>query len=213
MTFIDCQKGNDMTNNIDIDLDAIPHPKDCYRVLTGATIPAGTPLWTPIGEGRLLWSSNGYSVDWEIHEFSTPRFTAEPIIPRPAPEDSPIIINHHKLNNGATITDVLAVWAGDDTEWVLVDDNGRDWWIDASEITDWSPAIVTKTGNGVWDERDKRDRIDADGGIWVWVRPRSAWVCDIGGMAVFFGSLNAFAEYYGANYLLGFADDGDAPCE
>lgn len=196
----------EMTKNIDIDLESIPHPKDCYRVPVGATIPACTPCWEVDSDGRFIWNKDGYRVSVYIMESGFPRFTPEPIIPRPAPEDSPIIINRCQQRGAlGALLKGLAVWT-EDGEWLLVNDAGRDFWLDGNEITDWSPAIVTKSGHGIWDERDKRDRVDVDGDTWRWHDDRAVWVCHAINTAKM-GSLNALSMYYGSDYLTGFADD------
>lgn len=198
----------EMTKNIDIDLGSIPHPKDCYRVPAGAIIPAGTPLWTLTSEGRLLWSANGYSVDWKTHEFSTPRLTAEPIIPHPTPDDSPIIINRYgaEKRGEEPISNAVALWVDDVDLWVTTDGTGCDWWLGSSQITDWSPTIVTKSGRGVWDERDKRDRVNKDGERVEWLPISDKWLTHAANERSH-GSLAAIHRIYGEQYLTGFADD------
>ena len=195
-----------MTKNIEIDLEAIPHPKDCYRVPEGAAIPAGTPFWLTTGEDRLTWVANGYSEDFKTQKFSTPRLTAEPIATHPTPEDSPIIINRCQLRGAPGAKPSGLAVQTVPNKWVLVDDDGCDWWLHASEITDWSPAIVTKTGHGIWDERDKRDRVDVGGDTWRWLNMTATWATD-GTPCRCFGSLAAMKQVYGEGYLTGFADE------
>lgn len=197
-----------MTKNIDIDLDSIPHPKDCYPVPDGAIIPAGTPFWLITGEDRLTWAANGYSEDCKTQKFSSPRLTAEPIIPHPTPDDSPIIINRYGDDKCGEepISNAVALWVDDVDLWVTTDGRGCDWWLGSSQITDWSPAIVTKTRRGIWDERDKRDRTDAEGAIWFWSRTQRVWVC-LADYTRSFGSLASIRHAHGDDYLVGFADE------
>lgn len=70
-----------------LDLDSIPHLRDCHRVPIGAVIPAGTPYWRiplirskgePCAE---LWIRDA---DLAVDSYIVQVFTAEPI-PAPAP--------------------------------------------------------------------------------------------------------------------------------
>lgn len=193
-----------MTNNIDIDLASIPHPKDCYPVPVEAVIPKGTPVWRIHSSGLAAWSQNGYANEYLAHEADVIHLTANPIITHPTPDDSPIIIT--RVNKDEVEAGLLAVWAPRDQEWCVVGSDGYTHWLKSDEITDWSPAIVTKTGRGLWDERDKRDRVDAGGDTWHWDDDRAVWVCR-GAIAARLGSLNAFRVCYGDDFLTGFADE------
>lgn len=189
----------EMTNNIGIDLNSIPHPKDCYPVPDGETIPAGTPFWLVV-EQELTWWGNGLSYNLEVDRGRGLVLIPEPIIPHPTPDDSPIIITRTSISRAVIAAGTLAVWMPGDREWCAVGKNGYSRWLDSNEITEWAPAIVTKSGRGVWDERDKRDRIDADGYIWKWSSVRAIWVCDdVGDVGL--GSLSAFRECYGEHCL------------
>lgn len=201
------KKGNEMTNKIDIDLASIPHPKDCYPVPAGATIPPYTPCWIVRKHGLVEWVPNGHPGETIVGSNAALYLTICPISASPTPDDSPIIINHHQSVNGIRVaTNRLAIYVDHDDSWMLVDDSGRDLRLDSDEITDWSPAIVTKSGRGVWDERDKRDRVDADGDTWCWHDDRAVWACSTINTARS-GSLKALSMYYGGDYLIGFADE------
>lgn len=156
----------------DLDLDQIPHPRDCHRVPVGATIPAGTFAWCmPFKDSASYGPS---SVDWVVKEGDY-ILTAEPIpapVPAPTPEDSPIIASGTR-EAGKTFSDVVLVsfggvyWGGfDHNDPVCVATN---------QITSWQPAIVTPTGRGVMDDRDKRDRVDGAGDTWRWNSRLDAW--------------------------------------
>ncbi|MDU7384093.1 MAG: hypothetical protein E7L06_08310 [Schaalia turicensis] len=195
-----------MTKNIEIDLESIPHPKDCHPVPDGAIIPAGTPFWLITGEDRLTWATDGYSEDCKMQKFSSLRLTAEPIIPRPTPEDSPMIITRTSRAGVDLDTGAFAVWVHNEREWCVTTERGGFFWLDSGQITDWLPAIVTKSGHGVWDERDKRSRVDAEGDIWLWSRAQSVWVC-LADYTRSFGSLSALRELHGNDFPCGVAGE------
>lgn len=200
-------------NNLDstvthtgIDLESIPHPKDCYPVPDGAAIPPYTPCWVVRKHGLIEWVPNGYPGETIVGSNAALCLTPEPITPHPTPDDSPIIINHCQLRGapGAKPSGLAVQTAPN--KWVLVDDDGCDWWIASEEITDWSPAIVTKTGRGVWDERDKRDRINKNGSIVRWSGEVGKWLLQPPDTRSF-GSLSAIRNLCGGDdYLVGFAD-------
>ena len=195
-----------MTNNIDIDLESIPHPKDCHQVPVGATIPEGTPVWIVNDHGGAEWSPTGFHADKTICRSDFLYLTADPIAVSPAPptpDDSPIIIDRTSVAGIEAGT--LAMWFPGDQEWCAIGKNGYSRWLGSDEITEWSPAVVTKSGRGLWDERDKRDRVDADGDTWRWDNDGAIWECD-GRDRGCFGSLNAFRKWYD-EYLVGFADE------
>lgn len=201
------ERRDEMTNDIDIDLASIPHPKDCYPVPNGAVIPKGTPIWRIHSSGLAVWSQNGYANEYLVHEVDVIHLTANPITTHPTPDDSPIIITRTNVADADVGDGLLAVWMPGGKAWCVATEYGCSYWLDSCDITEWSPTIVTKSGHSLWDERDKRDRMDASGGIWEWEHRRSAWVCNIGAAVTFFGSLNTLAEYFGADYLVGFADE------
>lgn len=187
-------KENPMTA---LDLDQIPHPRDCHRVPVGATIPAGTFLWSmPFKDSASYGPS---SVDWVVREGDY-YLTAEPIpapVPAPTPADSPIIAGGTDYRG--RFTDALLYW----------DDGG--WWgvtpkgvlvVDAA-ITGWQPAIVTPTGRGVMDDRDKRHRIDREGRIWMWEQVLQLWMCIDGCDEYGYDTLATIDEAFGP---LRFAD-------
>lgn len=160
-----------MTDN-KIDLNAIPHPRDCHRVPVGATIPKWTPHWY-VNDDGLWWRRHGLSFDVTVVSEDNGVLTVEPLpapVPRLVPEESPIIAS------GAGFTD-CPTFALDDGWWTMVSDSGTSFTVSTDQITSWSPAIVTKTGHGVMDDRDKRDRIEHDGDRWWWDSKREVWWC------------------------------------
>lgn len=200
------EKRFEMTNSIDIDLESIPHPKDCYPVPVGATIPPNTPFWV-VDRWGAEWLPTGYATPVKIHKSNGLHLTIAPVaVPSnpPSSDDSPIIIT--RSNRDGIGDGLLAVWAPSDQDWCVVARDGYTRWLGSGEITEWSPAVVTKSGHGVWDERDKRDRIDADGDAWHWDKDFATWEC-AGDNRGCFGSLDAFRKWYGYNYLVGFADE------
>lgn len=201
------EKGNEMTNNIDIDLESIPHPKDCHQVPVGATIPEGTPVWIVNDHGGAEWSPTGFHADKTICRSDFLYLTADPIAVSPAPptpDDSPIIIDRTSVAGIEAGT--LAMWFPGDQEWCATGKGGYSRWLISEEITEWSPAIVTKTRRGVWDERDKRDRVDANGDVWRWDDEEATWAC-VRYFRGNFGSLNALRGRHGDDCLTGFADE------
>ena len=203
-----------MTSNIDIDLGSIPHPKDCYPVPVGATIPAHTPAWIA-GRWGAEWHPTGYGTPVKIRSTNDLHLTIYPIAAPsapPTPDDSPIIITRTNVADADVGDGLLAVWVHSGKEWYIATEYGCSYWLDSCDITEWSPAVVTKGGHSVWDERDKRARVDADGDTWYWDSDFATWECT-GDNRWHCGSLNALREYLGYDYLVGFADDGDVPCE
>lgn len=193
-----------MTSKTDLDLASIPHPKDCHRVPDGAVLPAGTPCWVVHKSGAASWLPDGYRSTSAIHDGGAVHLTPHPIISHPTPDDSPIIITRtyrDKVEAG-----LLAVRAPGDQEWCVIGRDGYSHWLASEEITEWSPAVVTKSGHGVWDERDKRARVDADGDTWYWGSDFATWECT-GGNREYYGSLGALREWCGDDYLIGFADE------
>lgn len=202
------EERNKMTNNTDIDLASIPHPKDCYPVPVGATIQEGTPFWV-VDRWGAEWLPTGYATPVKIHKSNGVHLTIAPIaVPSdpPTPDDSPIIItgtSRAGVNLGAT---AFAVWVHDTREWCVMTEHGGFFRLDSGQITDWMPVVVTATEAGLWDERDKRARVDADGDTWCWDKDFATWEC-AGDNRGCFGSLDAFRKWYGYNYLVGFADE------
>lgn len=203
-----------MTNNIDIDLGSIPHPKDCYPVPVGATIPAHTPAWIA-GRWGAEWHPTGYGTPVKIRSTNDLHLTIYPIAApptTPTPDDSPIIITGTTRAGVDLGEEAFAMWVHDTQEWCVMTEHGGFFWFDSGQVADWLPVVVTATERGIWNERDKRNRVDADGYIWCWVGVWAIWGCATDNRGRF-GSLNALREWYGDDYLTGFADDGDAPCE
>lgn len=157
-----------------IDLNQIPHPRDCHRVPVGATIPAGTLVWCMPYKDQASYGPA--SVDWVVKEGGY-YLTAEPIpapVPAPTPEDSPIIASGREGRaafEGVVLMWLVGAWRG----WHP--DDGHATNVATDQITDWQPAIVTPTGHGVLDDRDKRDRRDADGDRWAWNKGEGVWSC------------------------------------
>lgn len=200
------QRRDEMKRNTDIDLAAIPHPKDCHLVPAGATIPVGTPYWfDDHHKNRLTWYGAGAQIDFTVAPGGT-FLTVEPItlpVPAPTSSDSPIIV---KSANADDFKDgLLAVWLPNENEWHAVGSDGRTHWFKSGRITDWLPAIVTESGHGVWDEHDKRRRVDSSGYTWFWSKRTRTWVGTE--IAQSFGSLNALREIYGDGFLVEFADE------
>ena len=196
-----------MTNDIDIDLASIPHPKDCYLVPVGATIPPRTSIWQITPLGYLEWCPNGYGTPRTVSSDDTLYLTADPIVTPPAPptpDDSPIVVT--RTNKREVEPGSLAVWVHNDQEWCVVRQNGCSYWLDSREITDWLPAVTIATGRDVWDERDKRDRIDINGKTWAWASGTETWE-RVRTPYDAFGSLLALKRYFGDHYLTGFADE------
>lgn len=140
-----------MTNNINIDLASIPHPKDCHPVPDGAVLPAGTPCWVVHKSGAASWLPSGYQNTSAICDRGAVHLTPHPIISGPTPDDSPIIID--RTSRDGVEAGTLAMWGPGSQGWCAIGKSGYSNWLDGKEITEWSPAIVTKTGHGVWDER------------------------------------------------------------
>lgn len=195
-----------MTNNNDIDLESIPHPKDCYPVPDGAVIPNGTPVWRIHSSGLAVWSQNGYANEYLVHEVDIIHLTANPITTHPTPDDSPIIITRTNVADAYVGDGLLAVWMPGGKAWCVATEYGYPHRLDSEEITEWSPAIVTKTRRGLWDERDKRDRVDANGDVWRWDDEEATWAC-VRYFRGNFGSLNALRGRHGDDCLTGFADE------
>lgn len=197
----------EMTNNIDIDLASIPHPKDCHPVPDGATIPPYTPCWIVRKHGIIEWVPNGYPGEAIVGGNAALCLTAEPIVvpsDPPSPEDSLIILHETKHGNGGR--GALAVWMPGEEAWVTVGESGYGIALSADDIFDWAPAIVTESGRGVWDDRDKSARVDTDGNTWYWDSVFATWECT-GRNREYYGSLNAVREWCGDDYLIGFADE------
>lgn len=192
-----------MTKNIEIDLDSIPHPKDCYPVPVGATIPEHTPVWVAKKYGRLEWLGNGYENRVTVGGSDTVHLTAEPIINHPTSEDSPIAFEHRRPDSSEL---VVATWSDESRSWVFVDRAGNPISHSGNMITDWSPAIITKSGRGVWDERDKRDRRTKGGYKLAWSEERQMWVLKTDWRR-YYGTLDAVRRLNGDAFLTGFADD------
>lgn len=149
-----------------------------HEVPEGVTIPEGVEfaaVWnrqdvvTHVGAGE-----PSTRLRRDRHAGDITRFTPEPLPePKPTPEDSPII--------------ATGDWDG---ECLLTWDDGHDAWIGTcgrrggfiaaadSAVFSWWPAIVTPTGHGVMDDRDKRDRVDASGDRWEWREKTALWVRD-----------------------------------
>lgn len=180
-----------MTDN-KIDLDSIPHPRDCHRVPVGATIPAGTPHWAAYPGGQLEWRPVGFNFNLTVRPNNLDFFlTAEPI-PAPTPEDSPIIASG--AGDGGAFHDAL-MWCDHKGNWWGLDASGHHIVVtDADYITEWSPAVVTATGHGVMDDRDKRDRVLLHGERVVWRDDLRTWVTSDG---EHYGTLAAVAANWG----------------
>lgn len=193
----------EMTSNIDIDLKAIPHPKGCYPVPVGATIPPRTPCWVVWKHGLIEWVPDGYSGETIIGSNASLHLTLYPIPAGPTPDDSPITFEYRRPDSSCL---VVATWSDESRSWVFVDRAGNPISHSGNMITDWSPAIITKSGRGVWDERDKRDRVNEDGDRVEWLPVTEKWVVRaFGGKS--FGSLAAIHKYCGEDYLTGFWDE------
>ena len=199
-----------MTKNTDIDWGAIPHPKDCYPVPLTVQIPPRTPFWGISPSGSTTWFPHG--LDRMIANRGSDGktyLTREPLGVRPmlTSADSPIVITKYATGDRDFVyCNVVANYEPESATWVIVNQAGKTDWIYGPDILEWHPVIVTKSGFGVWDERDKRDRIDADGDIWQWINEKAVWESEKS-LDSGFGSLSAFREYLGENYLTGFADE------
>lgn len=190
-----------------INLENIPHPRDCHKVPVGAVIPAGTPFWCMTTPDCIAWYETGDRVDITVSPGGT-FFTVEPIT---SPVPGPTIADSHIIARGVDIygkpfSDVLMSNGGACPFWDGNDSEGEPIRVVADDITEWSPAVVTKTGLGIWDERDKRDRIDINGNIWCWLEGTETWEC-AAFTNVAFGSLHAFRGLLGERFLTGFTDD------
>ena len=195
-----------MTNNIGIDLDAIPHPKDCHPVPIGETIRERTQFWSVSESGRATWFPHGLDRVVVTNGADGKTYLVpKPIIPHPTPDDSPIIITGTSLAEVDLGATAFAVWAHGTQDWRVTTDYGGFLRLNNEQVTDWLPVVVTATEPGIWDERDKRARLDADGDTWYWDSDGALWECD-GRDRGCFGSLNAFRKWYD-EYLVGFADE------
>lgn len=192
-----------MTNNADIDLSTIPNPEGFYPVPVGATIPARTPLWAVRENGSAEWESKGYFSKRVVTESDALYLTREPITAPPAPlltpEDSPIIIG----NVEGYKPGMLATWHKGVGKWYTSGNDGHIHWVKSEDISDWSPAIVTKSGHGIWDERDKRTRVNKYRERVEWLPISDKWLIHATNERSF-GSLAAVRCIYGKHYLTGF---------
>lgn len=194
----------EMTNNIDIDFDAIPHPKDCHPVPDGAVLPAGTPCWVVHKSGAASWLPSGYRSTSAIYDGGAVHLTPHPIISCPTPDDSPIIIEG--INGEPVSAETLAMWAPKHEMWITTSRDRCHRWLKSDEITKWSPTVVTTTEPGVWDERDKRARINKRGEPVTWLEDVDVWLVDKNRKSAY-GSLAAMRRWRGERYLVGFADE------
>lgn len=69
--------------------------------------------------------------------------------------------------------------------------------------------ITVKSDHDVWDETDKRDRVDVNDNVWRWVDTRDVWERAFFGSpgAVAFGSLASIQKRCGDRFLTGFAEE------
>ena len=199
-----------MTTNIDIDLTSIPHPKDCYQVPLTVQIPPRTPFWGISPSGSTTWFPHG--LDRMIANRGSDGktyLTREPLGVRPmlTSADSPIVITKYTTDGGdIAYCNVVANCEPESATWVIVNQAGKTDWIYGPDILEWHPVIVTKSGFGVWDERDKRDRVNEDGDRVEWLPVTEKWVVRaFGGRS--FGSLAAIRNSCGEDYLTGFWDE------
>lgn len=190
----------EITNNIGIDLESIPHPKDCYPVPVGATIPPRTPCWVVRKHGLIEWVPDGYPGETIIGSNASLHLTLYPIPAGPTPDDSPITFEYRRPDSSCL---VVATWSDESRSWVFVDRAGNPISHSGNMITDWSPAVITKSGRGVWDERDKRARVTKYGDRLSWLPETEKWrVYVTEGSS--FGSLAAARRLFGEDYLTGF---------
>lgn len=188
-----------MTISTDIDLNAIPHPRDCHPVPVGVPLPKGVPVWAVYEDGHCEWHPDGYA------HSDAMLLTAEPLVAPPTPDDSPIILSIRTLSGEYLAKEALAVWEPLQDAWRFVRGDGKSHWVDSEDIVEWSPAVVTKVGHGLWDERDKRRRTDEEGDTWEWSRQRRIWENTEHPRVV--GALSVLQEHCGNDYLIGFADE------
>lgn len=199
-----------MTNNIDIDLESIPHPKDCYPVPVTVQIPPRTPFWGISPSGSTTWFPHGLDrvIANRCSDGKT-YLTREPLGVRPmlTSADSPIVITKYTTDGGDFVyCNVVANYEPESATWVIVNQAGKTDWIYGPDILDWSPAVVSATGFGVWDERNKRDRVTKYGDRLKWQPESEKWRVRVTeGLSI--GSLAAARRLFGEDYLTGFWDE------
>ena len=177
---------------------------ELHRVPEGATIPEGMPygLIDRGGYVERLWRSRG--TPWGLRqEDSIARFTREPLAPpKPPLPTEPGSLIQAVNTKGDECATMIRLEGGN---WVGVDQDGDDrFWGDES-ITSWEPmtAVPTETWDHlrVLDPEDKRDRVDAAGGMWRYSEGRNCWEREDG---TFLYGLEVVDRHYGP---LRFADE------
>lgn len=180
---------------------------ECHSVPIGAIIPADTPRWVVQRDESAAWYPRGFGGDVEVRNENPVYYTQEQIIApeTPTPSDSPIIITEVRYDSLPCVVGTLAFWQEDGERWCSIGEGGVIGGVQSYMIVGWSRAIITSSGDGVWDERDKRPRTDGRN-TWYWLPVHSVWTCYSEGASELFGSLNAIREHYGNGFLTGFAE-------
>ena len=153
------------------------------------------------------WLGNGYENRVTVSNSDSIHLTAEPIINHPTPEDSPIVITKYATGDRDFVyCNVVANYEPESATWVIVNQAGKTDWIYGPDILEWYPVVITKTGPGVWDERDKRDRRTKRGHKLAWSEEHQMWVLKTD-WRCYYGTLDAIRCRLGDAFLTGFADE------
>lgn len=189
-------------------LDMIPNPADCHRVPVGAVVPARTPFWRMRKNGNIEWCADGSARDKLMQDGDDAMLTVTryPVNGFPQPTEALIMIDRAIVNGSERVNGKLAAYSAKIGKWLVVGGGDDAPFVWTSQIVEWRPVVTVVSGHGVWDETDKRDRVDKFGTCVRWVPATNVWEIKADLTRVF-GSLHAMREIYDDDYLIGFAED------